>query len=227
MQLSIPITKAGNAKITVDTDELYKVNDGEMYALALAEGLKVILNKNMSKISVKDLEGDALEEARAAALAKGQENFDKLMKGEIKVRGSAAKGNKVPGPVMTEARRLAKEVIKNEIRAAGMKVSHVEASVITKAANQLIADDPSYIEQATTIIAERKAKTATAIENETERQATAKARLEKLGGVFESPKLKAKADAEKAARKSTLSKTQAGKVAPRRAKPGHETHAVH
>jgi len=42
--------------------------------------------------------------------------------------------------------------------------------------------------------------------------------LQKLGGVVESPKLVAKAEKEKADKKSTLSAKQAGKVAPRKAK---------
>lgn len=227
MELAIPITKA-NAKIVVDTDALHAIDDGVTYAAILAEGLKAFLNKNMSKILTKDLEGEALDEARAAAMEKAQENFAKLMRGEVKTRKSAATadGKKVPGPVMTEARRLAKEVVKNEIRAAGMKVSHVEASEITRAANELIASDASYIEQATAIIAERKAKTAQAIENEDERKAAAQARLTTIGGIKVSDKLVKKAEAEKAARKSTLSAKQASKVAPRR-KPSAEAHAVH
>ena len=81
---------------------------------------------------------------------------------------------------MTEARRLAKEVVKNEIRAAGMKISFVEASVITKAANELIAADPSFIENAKANIEARSAvKSAINIANL----------------VHESPKLVAKAEA--------------------------------
>lgn len=53
--------------------------------------------------------------------------------------------------VMSEAVRLAKEVVKNEIRKANMKVA---AKDITAAAKAFVEGDPSYIEQAKANIAE-------------------------------------------------------------------------
>lgn len=198
--LSIPVTKAGNRKIEVDTAEI----PDDMYTLVMEEGLKVILNKRMSKIMTKGLEGDALAEAQNAAFVVASENFDNLKAGKVR-RGRAgattADGKKVPGAVMTEARRLAKEVVKNEIRAAGMKISHVEASEITKAANALIAEDPSYIEQATVNI---------------ESRAQVKPKVDIKALIHESPKLVAAAEKAKADRKLTLSAKQAGKAAPRK-----------
>jgi len=199
--LKIPVTKAGNRPLEVNTDT--DIPDA-MYQLALEEGLKVLLNKGMSKITTKGLEGEALADAQAAAMAKAEENFTKLKAGKI-TRGRApasADGKKISGIVMTEARRLAKEVVKNEIKAAGMKISHVLASDITKAANALIEADPSFIEQATANIEARTAKTS----------AISIASL-----IHESPTLVAKAEAAAAERKTQLSKTQAGKVAPRKA----------
>ena len=146
--LKIPVTKAGRT-LDVDTDALPE----ESYRIALEEGLKVLLNKGMSKITTKGLEGSDLDKAKEAAFAKGTENLEACMAGKIKRGRAAAKdasGAKVPGVVMTEARRLAKEVVKNELRAAGIKISHVEASEITKAANELLAVEPSFIEQAKT-----------------------------------------------------------------------------
>ena len=198
--LSIPVTKAGNRKIEVDTADI----PDDMYTLVMEEGLKVILNKRMSKIVTKGLEGDALVEAQDAAFTVASENFDNLKAGKVR-RGRAgattADGKKVPGAVMTEARRLAKEVVKNEIRAAGMKISHVEASEITKAANALIAEDPSYIEQATVNI---------------ESRAQVKPKVDIKALIHESPKLVAAAEKAKADRKLTLSAKQAGKAAPRK-----------
>ena len=202
-KLNIPITKAG-ATLEVDPELL----PDAMYRMVLEEGLKVMLNKRMSKIATKDLEGEELDKARAAALAIAEENLDKVLKGEVK-KGRVAGASKVPGVVMTEARRLAKEVVKNEIRAAGMKVSHVEASEITKAANELIAADPSFIETATANIEARSVKAVS---------------INIANLVHESPKLKAAADKRKAEKKTTLSAKQAGKVAPR--KPSAATQAV-
>ena len=101
---------------------------------------------------------------------------------------------------------LAKEVVKNEIRAAGMKISHVEASEITKAANALIAADPAFIETATANIEARAAQ---------------KVNVDISSLIHESPKLVQAAEARKAASKAVLSKTQAGKAAPRKGAAAH------
>lgn len=206
-ELNIPITKAGNKTIKVETDNL----PDEMFKMALEEGLKVMLNKKMSKVkSAKGLsEADAAKE-QAAAMEIAGKNLEDILANKMK-KGRAAGASKVAGVVMTEARRLAKEVIKNEIRAAGMKVSHIEASQITALANELLKTDESYIKQAEANIEQRKAKV-------NDDKDAAIALLQKLGGIAESPKLVAKAEKEKAEKKATLSKTQAGKVAPRKAK---------
>ena len=199
--LNVPITKAGSS-LSIDTDSLPE----ESFRAVVEAGLKALLNLGMSKILTKGLEGDQLSAAQAAALAKATENLDNLKAGKVK-RGRAtakdANGNKVSGPVMTEARRLAKEVVKNEIRAAGMKISHIEASVITKAANELIAADPSFITKATENL-EARSQVKTTINISTL--------------VHESPKLIAKAEKAKAERKTQLSAKQAGKVAPRKSR---------
>ena len=201
--LNIPITKAGSA-LSIDTDALPE----ESFRAVVEAGLKAILNLGMSKILTKGLEGDQLSAAKAAALAKATENLENLKSGKVKKGRAAAKdanGNKVSGPVMTEARRLAKEVVKNEIRAAGMKISHIEASVITKAANELIAADPSFIAKA---------------QENLESRSTVKSVVDIKTLVHESPKLIAKAEKAKAERKTQLSAKQAGKVAPRKSRDG-------
>lgn len=198
-ELHIPITKAGNRKITVDTAELPE----DMYRMALEEGLKVLLNAKMSKITVKGLEGEALEAQRNAAYEVGLQNLENVKAGKVRKGRSAATaadGSKVSGPVMTEARRLAKEVVKNEIRAAGMKISHVAASDITKAANALIEADPSFIETAKANLEARAAKPSA---------------VDISALIHESPKLVERAAKAKAERKA-LSATQAGKVAKRK-----------
>ena len=203
--MNIKVTKAGKS-LEVDLQEL----PDEAYQFVLQKGLEALLNARMSKVLTKDLEGEKLAEAQAAALKIAEENLSNLKAGKIsKARGGAkdANGNKVAANVMTEARRLAKEVVKNEIRAAGMKISHVEASAITKAANELIAADPSFIEAATANIEGRK---------------QVKSAINIADLVHESPKLVAKAEKAKAERKTTLSAKQAGKAAPRKAKAAPE-----
>lgn len=204
--MNIKVTKAGKS-LEVDLQSL----PDEAYQFVLQKGLEALLNARMSKVLTKDLEGEKLAEAQAAALKIAEENLANLQAGKItKARGGAkdANGNKVAANVMTEARRLAKEVVKNEIRAAGMKISHVEASVITKAANELIAADPSFIENAKANIEARSA---------------VKSAINIADLVHESPKLVAKAEAAKAERKTQLSAKQAGKAAPRKKKAPEAT----
>ena len=206
--MNVKVTKAGKS-LEVDLQEL----PDEAYQFVLQKGLEALLNARMSKVLTKDLEGEKLAEAQARALEIAEENLSSLKAGKItKARGGAkdANGNKVAANVMTEARRLAKEVVKNEIRAAGMKISHVEASVITKAANELIAADPSFIENAKANIEARSA---------------VKSAINIADLVHESPKLVAKAEAAKAERKTQLSAKQAGKAAPRKKKAPEATAA--
>lgn len=198
--LSIPITKAGNRPISVDIDAIPEA----IYAEALAEGLKVILNKRMSKVgSITKLDGEEKEKAMALAFSIAQENLAAAMEGKSSKRGSSS-STKLPAAVRTEAMRLARMVVKDEIRNAGMSPSKVENSVITNAAKQLIEQDPSLIETAKANL-EAKVRPATSIN------------LADLG-VVESPKLVKKAEEAKLARKAgPISAKQAGKVAPRKA----------
>ena len=53
------------------------------------------------------------------------------------------------GAVMTLARWHARQAIKKELYAQGIKVAHVEASEITLAANRYVEDHPEIIALAT------------------------------------------------------------------------------
>jgi hypothetical protein len=150
--IPIAITKA-KKNISVDTDAL----PDEVYQAALAEGLKSLLNKNMSKITVKDLEGDELLQAQEAAFAKATESLENLMAGNLKRRKAAGKESR---EVTTEARRLAREAVKAAFREAGKKISGIKASVITAAADELIAEDQSYVEKARENVAKMKTREA-------------------------------------------------------------------
>lgn len=209
--INVPVTKAGKT-IPVDTDAIPE----EMYALALAEGFKVLLNARMSKITTKGLEGPALEAAKEAAFKVAEENHKKVMDNAYKkgrsTAATTADGQKVSGVVMTEALRLAKAKVKDAIRAAGMKISHVEASEITKAAKEFIAADPSYIEQAKANVDARNAKPVA---------------VDIASLIKPSPKLVKRAEEAKAAKKTILSAKQAGmtKVVPKKGSAPQSLHS--
>lgn len=201
-QFQIPIAKGGRGAIYVVDSDIINDLPPEVFAMVVKEGLKTLLNSRMSKLPAPTkLEGEAAEEAKEVALAKAKENFDDMMAGKlVKRSASSSKAAGVPRAVMTEAIRLAKEVAKDLIRKAGMKISHVPAKDITAAAKQFVEDDPSYIEKATVALAERATVPSTT--------------LDITALIKESPKLKAEAEARNAAKKEkVLSAKQAGIVA--------------
>lgn len=179
----------------------------DMFEEIVYRGLSDVLNSGMSKILTKDLEGEELEKAKTAAFEKAEENLKELMASKVKHKGArATKATKVSREVNTEALRLARDIIKDQIRADGGKPSHYKASDITKWAKELIEADPSFLAQATANIEARKAKPIAI----------------SLSGLKPDAELVKKDDARKAKNKvakGQLSAKQAGKVAPPRSKP--------
>ena len=208
-KLSVPIAKGGSeAFIEVDTE--IDLVDDDMYKLVMLEGLKAILNSRMSKVgAVTKLTGDDLSGANAKAMEIAADNLNKLRNGELKAKGKAAK-SELPREVQTEARRIAREVVKNELRKAKIKPSMVAASEITKAADALIKSDPSIVEKAKANL-ESRSNITSSID---------------LSAIHVDPKKAAKAAEAKAAKATTLSAKQAGLVAPRKkgTSPVHTTH---
>jgi len=195
-ELSVPITK-GKGSVTIDTETL----PDEVYKEAMLLGLKELCNRGMSKLTKASTKDEA--ELQSLAMAQAEKNVEAIAQGKIRFLGKKAKTGE-SAAVMTEARRLAKNLVKDGIKAAGMKISHVEAKDITAAANELLASDSSIVEQAKANLEER---------------AKVPAKVDLIKSLIkESPKLVAKAKEANEKKKSTLSKTQAGKVAPR-AKP--------
>ena len=204
--ISVPIAKAGkDVTLDVDTSTL----SDEMYALVMAEGLKSILNSRMSKVGpVTKLEKEGKTEELATnrdlALKIAQDNLTKLLAGDIKAKSKAAKSD-LPREVQTEARRIAREIVKNQIRAAGGKPSHYAAKDITLAADEFIKADASIVEKAKENLANR---------------AGIKASVDISSLIKESPTLVAKAKAKADANKAPgLSAKQAGMVPPRKKPP--------
>jgi hypothetical protein len=194
-ELNVPITK-GKGLVTIDTEAI----PVEVYQEALLLGLKELANRGMSKLTKASFSGDEAALAEAA-MKQAQKNVEAINAGDIRYSGKKAKTGETAA-VMTEARRLAKALIKDAIKANGETISHYEPKEITALANAYLAEDTSLVEQAKANLEER-AKAPT---------------LEKLKGVVKaglkaSPKLVAKAEAKKT--KDQLSAKQAGKVAPR------------
>jgi hypothetical protein len=211
--IQVPIVK-GKGMVEFDTDALPEA----VFAEAVLQGLKTLVNRGMSKITVKDLGSSAEVEKEAMIVA--EQNHAKIMVGEIKFSGKAkAATAKLDKAVSTEALRIARERVRDALRAAGKKLYAVKASEITTAAKELISIDPSIIAAAELAIKARS-------------EAPVSVDLSAIiGAVKEDGAKIAKAEAKKEADKKSkpLSASQAGKVKGRKppAKPEHTGHTAH
>jgi hypothetical protein len=204
-KIRIPIAKGEDA-VEIDTDQ---VSDA-IFQYAFALGMKAILNRGMGKVT-KALMPNA-EARKAEAMVIASKNLEAVYANKVRMTGGV-KAKAASGEVNTEAMRLARIAVKDTIKEAGGKVSHYDASEITKAAKELIAADASIVEQAKVNIEARKsAKPKVAID---------------VGKIAVSAKkvaeAKKKAEEAKATRAAKskdkpISAAQAGKVAPRATK---------
>ena len=213
--IQVSITKGG-APILVNTGDL----PDNVYQAALAIGLKDLLNRGMSKIkSNKDLEGEDKAKNQAAAMAQAEKNLANLKEGKMpRMVGVKTADGKVAGVVMTEARRLAKNLIKDEIKKAGGKISHYEAKDITAAANALLET-----EEGKALLAQAQKNVDDRNKIVEEKPATDLATLQEKLKINVSAAKVAKAEKEKAAKKgkgeAILSAAKAGQIKTRTAQP--------
>lgn len=200
MILNIPITKA-KATIAIDTEDPTQLPEA-VYIEALLQGLKVILNRGTSKVTKETYPNE--EELKAKAMEVALAQFE-LVK-QQKIRFTGAKVEKASGEVMTEARRLARNLVKEALKAMGKKISHIEASEITKAANAYLGTDKgkALIEQAKSNVEARKAVVA-------HEEGVAPDLGIDLGSVQVSEKKKAAAEKAAAEKKAAAAARKAGK----------------
>jgi hypothetical protein len=201
--VNVPITK-GKTTLAVAIDDI----PADVWAEVILQGLKVLLNRGTSKVTKETY--PKADELAAKAVETAQAQLELVMTSKIKFTGGKKKSG-TTGAVMTEARRLAKALVKDELKRAGIKISHVEASEITKAANAYLetAKGAELIEQAKKNLAER------------EKVSIGDAGLNIASMVAISPELVAKAEAKKA-KGGTLSAKQAGMVKSK-SKPSQAT----
>lgn len=199
--------KNGAGLVDVDTAKL----PDAVYREALMQGLKVLAERGMSGLTKAKHPMDS--ERKAAIKAKAEENIQDMYDGKTKITGET-KAKPVKGAVMTEAMRLARNLVKDWMKSNKIKISTVKASQITKAAQDMLKNDPSIIETAKANLAAR---------------AAAPIQVDLSALIHADPTLVAKAEAKAAKAKADkpLSKTQAGKIAPRAkgAKPQAGLHA--
>lgn len=135
--IMVPIVKATTKKADPNGEEQTGIEvdiealPDDVYKEVLIQGLKVLMNRGMSKLTG---EKDAKHVKTAVEIA--QKNLEALYSG--KIRMSAGVRTKTTGAQKTEAMRLARLLIKDQIKASGGKISHYSAKAITEAAKEFL-----------------------------------------------------------------------------------------
>jgi hypothetical protein len=177
----------------------------DVYREALLQGLKTIANRGMSDIKDKDNAKN-----RALAMEKAAQNLADLYDGKIRMsKGVRSKG--LTGEIKTEAMRVARQYVKDAIKAKGGKISHYKASEITVAAQSVLdgEDGPGIVAEAKATVEARKAK--------------GKAVKIDLTGIVADPALVEKANS-KAKRKPATPKIPLDQVVAKTRPGSHATH---
>lgn len=200
--LKIPVVKGGTgAYVLVNTERV----DIRIYTAALAAGFKLLANGGASKITKPADEDDkeAMDKFHKAAVAKAEERVLAMYDGSLKLGRGAGTVKGPSGAVTNEARRIARQLVKDALRENGLRVSHFSASEITAQANAMLTDSevgPGLFRMAEENLNKR---TSTNVKVD-------------IGKMKADPKLVAKAEERKAVAKAgQLSAAKASKVAPR------------
>ncbi len=137
----------GGGELEVQADIIGKLGDTS-YDEILFLGLKAALSKGLDKAVgvVKGLSADQLEVAKAKGVEKAKANLEALISGTAKT--SKKKAVKTDRALQSEALRIAREMVRNGLIAAGEKVSYRPLSEITLAAKALIEANPTILEMA-------------------------------------------------------------------------------
>jgi|SRR5215472_6388344 len=156
-RLEVTIPKTGRS-FSLDLEKLPK----HIYAAIILKGATDLMSRGLTKIGTKDsdgekLAGEELEAAQEAATEMVERNLEAMYSGEMSVRGGGRK--KIAGAVKTRAMQKAKRIVKAQIKAEGERIGDYTGKEITLAAEQLLDDHPSILEDAAKELAEEEKKT--------------------------------------------------------------------
>ena len=198
--IQVPVTKA-KGMIEVDTDKI----DADVWKYLVVLGAKALVNRGTSSKEAKDYSQKEFLELAA-------KQVENMYSGKTRIIGQKA-AKKREGAEMTEAIRIAKETVKQMIKANNEKISHYSASEITKAAKAVVEADPdTYLAAAR----ENLARAAGAVE---------KGGKADIMSIIKPSETKVKAaEKKKAEAKAETSAKQAGKVIPTKPRPGTRPH---
>lgn len=218
-EVQVAIPKAGRS-FTI-TEEMYQAIPDEVFQEIFLQGAKVVLNRGQSKLSstAKMGEGPGKEKEQNAIMAVVDEQWSKVVAGEIRITGGKVKRKSADREVHTEAMRQARLLVKDALKRDGIKPATVPAKEITEAAEQFLAEGSEeandILEKARDVVEARKLKQAKVAE---------KVIKVNVSGIKADPKLVAKAEEAKARKKKPAKDAPAGVVAKAKPKAQHVSH---
>jgi len=151
-KFEIPVVKAKDVA-QIETSAL----PDDVYNEVMFLGLKALVNRGQSEVTGSTYPDDQ-ERAEVAAEIAAKTIAD-MYAGKIRRSSGAKTTSAGRGEIQVEARRLAKIYVKAELKEAGLRVSLIKPVEITKLANEMIANDPSILEEARANVAKRGEKT--------------------------------------------------------------------
>lgn len=199
----------------VDTSK-FSIKD---YKAIFIAGLEVMIMKSgMSKLrpGITRLEGKEREERTKQIREQAAKNLEAMYEGNLK--GSKTKP-KTSGAVQTEAMRLAKEMVKDMIRAANQKIGAYKPKELTEAAKQVLSDNPHLIKTAEENLASRVQDAKGVKKLDLKGLFGAKAESEEVKAKPRKPPVR-----KEKGEKAPISAAQAKTVAPRQKQIGATAH---
>lgn len=209
MIIPIPVTKGGvDYTVEVDFDKFSE----EVFREICARGARDLIQQGMSKVTAVAYPDQDEREGAAKALA--EKNLGKMLEGDIRFTVTRQKKKAAAGKreVLTEQKRIAKVMVKDEMKRLGIKVSYVEAKEITRCVNELIDGPrgPELWAKAEAAVEERRREAQERVEQGSDLGITIQVSDRKIKQATE------KAERAKAKEKDTpISAKQAGVLASR------------
>lgn len=139
--IHVPIPKAGvGVTFEIDPNVVMDASFPEdVLREILMQGLKVLINRGQTKLpSTKGMKpGAQKEQAVKDILAAVEKQWQNCLEGKVRITGGKTK--KATGAIKVEAMRIARQRIKDSLKAKGKKLSYYTAKEITQAAERYLA----------------------------------------------------------------------------------------
>ena len=129
--IQVPVVKAKGKFVELKVNEV----NADVWSYLIALGAKALVNRGTSGEGKKDLSDDEYVEI-------AMKQVEDMYSGKTRIIGQKRTAGKKDSVEMAEAVRIAKETVKQQIKAAGQKISHYTASEITKYAKAYVEADP-------------------------------------------------------------------------------------